>query len=248
MKFLLFLFLLLQFPGGLNSKEELNIDAAIEKTTTYLLKNWRSDNKLKQWQAPQVIPVKKGSKIYGGCTYSEYSIDVAGSYYCPSTHTIILVPSQLKSFRKIFGNSSIAYIISHEYAHAIQLALKFNLPNPYSELQADCLAGYLINKGNIELGITRENILEMASAAYSIGGKTHGTGAQRSYALLSGMGTVDSDCSAESITKLGNDEIYDPFYKRITRERSDGSGLDINSSTYRKDAFELLGISKENKI
>ena len=72
---------------------------------------------------------------------------------------------------KYFGNSSIAFVIAHEFAHALQQGLEIEYEKPHSELQADCLAGYFIQKGNEELGVTRESILEMASAAYGIGVK-----------------------------------------------------------------------------
>ena len=98
--------------------------------------------------------------------------------------------------------------------------MEIRLQDPNHELQADCLAGYFIQKGNKELGVTRENILEMSSVAYSIGDKTHGTGAQRTYALLSGMGRVDADCSYASIEKLVKGDIDDPFIKH-SQEQGD---------------------------
>ena len=183
-----------------------------------------------------------GTRIYGGgCKGSNKGVDVAGSHYCPADNTIILDPKQLQTFIKAFGNSSVAYVISHEFAHALQKALEIRLRNPNHELQADCLAGYFLQMGNKELDITRENILEMASAAYAIGGETHGTGAQRAYALLSGMGRVDSTCSIASIDKLVEGKINDPLYKAFTKTRGSGKKMDLNSSPYQKDAAGLLG-------
>ena len=40
------------------------------------------------------------------------------------------------------GDAALAYILAHEYAHAMQTALGFKPDiTPISELQADCLAG-----------------------------------------------------------------------------------------------------------
>ena len=66
-----------------------------------------------------------------------------------------------------------------------------------------------------ELGTTRESILEMASAAYAIGGETQGE--SKSLCTLSGMGRVDSTCSIASIDKLVEGKINDPLYKAFTK-------------------------------
>ena len=240
-KSVLTVILLLLLPTKVKAS---NISDLINKTTVYLIETWNSDKNLKDWYAPQVITVQRGTKLYGGgCKGANSGIDVAGSYYCDPNHTIVLDSDELKAFIKVFGNASIAYVISHEFAHALQNALGVDLKNPNHELQADCLAGYFINRGNKELGITREGILEMSSAAYSIGSKTHGTGAQRAYALLSGMGRVDSSCSLQSINKLVEGKINDPLYKAFKKTRGSGKNVDLESSTYKKDAAGLLGIN-----
>ena len=246
MKLLLAIFILI-FPYEAKAS---NIPDLIEKTTVYLIKTWNDDENLKNWFPPQVITVPSGTRLFGGgCKGSNEGFDVAGSYYCPPDHTIVLDPVQLKTFIKAFGNSSVAYVVAHEFAHALQNALEIRLQDPNHELQADCLAGYFIQKGNKELGVTRENILEMSSVAYSIGDKTHGTGAQRTYALLSGMGRVDADCSYASIEKLVKGDIDDPLYKAFTRTRGSGKSIDLESSPYKKDASGLLGINlKTSKV
>ncbi len=43
------------------------------------------------------------------------------------------------------GDAALAYIVAHEYAHAMQTAYGFQPRiTPISELQADCLAGVYI--------------------------------------------------------------------------------------------------------
>ena len=247
MKLLIAIICLLIFPVKAKAS---TIPELIEKTTVYLIKTWYADENLKDWFPPQVITVPSGTRVFGGgCKGSNEGFDVAGSYYCSPDHTIILDPTQLKTFIKAFGNSSVAYVVAHEFAHALQNALEIRLKAPNHELQADCLAGYFIQKGNKELEITRENILEMSSVAYAIGDKTHGTGAQRTYALLSGMGKVDSDCSYASIEKLVKGDIDDPLYKAFTRTRGSGKSVNLESSPYKKDASGLLGINlKTSKV
>ena len=143
---------------------------------------------------------------------------------------------------------ALAFTTAHEYAHHIQKTIYGSLDRERMnilkiELQADCLAGYFIQKGNEELGVTRESILEMASAAYAIGSDSHGTGAQRAYALLSGMGRVDSTCSMASIDKLVENEIDDPLYKTFSKTRGSGKSVDLEPTPYKKDAAGLLGVN-----
>ena len=145
MKLLIAIFILI-FPYEAKAS---NIPDLIEKTTVYLIKTWNDDENLKNWFPPQVITVPSGTRLFGGgCKGSNEGFDVAGSYYCPPDHTIVLDPVQLKTFIKAFGNSSVAYVVAHEFAHALQNALEIRLQDPNHELQADCLAGYFIQKGN----------------------------------------------------------------------------------------------------
>jgi hypothetical protein len=72
------------------------------------------------------------------------------------------------------GDAALAYILAHEYAHAMQTAFGF-MPDitPISELQADCLAGvYLGAIPNINFDTL--DVLEIGSLAHGIGDFTWG--------------------------------------------------------------------------
>ena len=238
-KFFLPLLVLLFIP--VEAKADLK--KTIENTTEYLIRNWIADEKLSnKYPPPQVLSVPEGTTVYGGC--GEYIVgdDVGGSSYCPPTHTIFLVPEELKLFDKTFGPSSVAYVIAHEFSHALQQALEIDLENPNHELQADCIAGALIADGSEKLNITRENVLLMADAAYAIGSDTHGTGAQRAYSLLSGMGVVDSSCEAKQIQKIVDNDVNDPLFENLRSERSASSSTDLSKTPYPKTISQSLGI------
>ncbi|MUG94847.1 hypothetical protein F7734_21775 [Scytonema sp. UIC 10036] len=91
------------------------------------------------------------------------------------------------------GDAALAYIIGHEYAHAMQTAYGFQpRVTPISELQADCLAGvYLALIPNIVFD--KRDILEIATLAHRIGDYQwghrhhHGTPEQRVRAVVLGM-------------------------------------------------------------
>ena len=216
-----------------------NIEKVIDSTASFLVRDWVSDPDFKDYLPPQVLSLDKGSKVYGGC--GEYIVgdEVAGSSYCPVTHTIFLEPEQLSFFYENFGPSSVAYVVAHEFGHAIQARYDDLEGGAEVELQADCLAGVLIEYGSTELNITRKDTIQMAQAAYAIGDPTHGTGAQRAYALLSGMGVVEAGCTKKEMLALKNDQISDPTYKKLMTTRSSTTGIDLNQTPYPKNLNKI---------
>ena len=223
--------------------KKTDIYTYIDKTTKFLNTRWDNDEDLKDvLRPPQILPIAADSKVYGGC--GDYSIgsEVGGSAYCPRTHTIFLVPEQLQYFADEFGPSSVAFVVAHEYAHAVQLAFGIlgTLKDPALELQADCIAGAFIKDGSSEIGITREDTLDMANLAYAIGDPTHGTGAQRKYALSAGMGVIDYGCTNKEMENLGNNKVDTSI---VSTKRSIDSKLNLNITPYPKT---IVGSFKVN--
>ena len=206
----------------------------VDQTTKFLITNWIKDDELKKVEPPQVIPLAAGSKVYGACGEKIKGVEVGGSAYCGTTHTIYLVPEELQAFYQAFGPSSVGYVVAHEFGHAIQAAYRVDLASPALELQADCLAGLLIRSGAQELGVTRDSVIAMANAAYRIGSESHGSGAQRSYALLSGMGVFKGTCKSEAIQQLADGLNKDSDYLELISQRSGGSRPDTSGTPYPK--------------
>ena len=214
--------------------KKTDIYTYIDKTTKFLNTRWDNDEDLKDvLRPPQILPIAADSKVYGGC--GDYSIgaEVGGSAYCPRTHTIFLVPEQLQYFADEFGPSAVAFVVAHEYAHAVQLAFGIlgNLKDPALELQADCIAGAFIKEGSSEIGITRQDTLDMANLAYAIGDPTHGTGAQRKYALSAGMGIINYGCTNKEMQALGEGKIDVSI---VDAKRSIDSKLNLKITPYPK--------------
>lgn len=234
--------LLCAVPAQVQSASDMN--AVVDRSSRYLVANWMADDGVNEYKPPQVLPIAAGSRVYGACEELVSGFEVGGSSYCGETHTIYLVPEELTEFTQAFGSSSIAYVIAHEFGHAFQSALDITLEGPARELQADCFAGMLISSGNEELGITRDDVIAMATTAYNIGGDTHGTGGQRAFALFTGMGVFDGDCKAETMQSLANGEFdNDSRMLEMTQERSaGGSKINTSETPYPKDAKALFGI------
>ncbi len=114
------------------------------------------------------------------------------SAYCPSNHTVYIAQEDAQhSYR--FGDAALAYVVAHEYAHAMQTAFGvYNADVRSTELEADCLAGfYLASIPNVTFDDS--DIYEIRDMALSIGDydfmhpNHHGTPDQRVNAVLDGM-------------------------------------------------------------
>ena len=215
-----------------------DIYTTIDKTTKFLNTQWNSDEELRilQKRPPQVLPLAANSKVYGGCGNYSLGWEVGGSSYCPRTNTIFLVPEQLTNFVNNFGPSAVAFVVAHEYGHAVQHAINVlrKYPTPVMELQADCLAGAFIKDGSKEIGITRKDTLDMANLAYAIGDPTHGSGAQRKYALSSGMGMIDYGCSIKEMSDLHSNKVDTSI---VENKRSGDSKLNLNLTPFPKSVI-----------
>ena len=216
-----------------------SLDQSVEAFGSYVIYHWQKDPKLKNFNPPQIITnVQSDTKVLGGCVSNHggrLATDVGGTSYCPPTNTIYVVQEQLEPFYKHFGPAAIAYVIAHEYGHYLQTKFEMDYEQPISELQADCLSGAILGQGADELEITSRDIINMAQAAYSIGSKSHGSGAQRAYAVYAGFGqSPEITCSSADMKKLAAGKINDPVFKKLASQRS-ANGVDLNKpQTYLK--------------
>ncbi len=117
---------------------------------------------------------------------------VSGSLYCPRSNTIYITKQHIQMAYQ-YGDAALAYILTHEYAHAAQTVGGFR-PKTITqiELQADCMAGYYMG-AMPNVTFDRDDIEQIASLAYQIGDyefnnrQHHGTPEQRSQAVLLGF-------------------------------------------------------------
>ena len=220
------------------------VESEIKEVASFLLNDWNNNTFLRDFPPPQVIPVPQGSRIQGSCGSSIYDIgnwDIGGSSYCDLTNTIYLVPEELKALKKEFGISTIGFVVAHEFAHALQHTYGIRLRGPSRELHADCIAGMFLKAGNKKLGITRTNILNLSEAAYSIGSRSHGSGSQRKYALLSGMGVLPSTCSTSNMQALSNGEINDQYMQELKQTKSAYRLIDLSKTPFPKNLNKDTG-------
>jgi hypothetical protein len=116
---------------------------------------------------------------------------ITGSAYCPADNALFITTDHI-AFAYKFGDAALAYVIAHEYAHAMQAAFGLmSRRTQITELQADCLAGvYLGSAPNLVLD--ESDYREIASLAYHLGDYSwgrghHGTPRQRMSAVVHGL-------------------------------------------------------------
>ncbi len=224
-------FLLAGLGLGAEAKEA-NLDRSVEVFGSYVLYHWGKDPKLKEFNPPQIITnVDSSTKVLGGCVSNykgKINTDVGGTSYCARSNTIYVVQEQLEPFYKHFGPAAIAYVIAHEYGHYLQNIFDMPYKQPVSELQADCLSGAILGQGADELEITKRDIINMSQAAYTIGSESHGSSAQRAYAVYAGFGlSPEITCSTADMNRLSSNQISDPVFKKMASQRS-ADGVDLN--------------------
>ncbi len=138
---------------------------------------------------PQLIwGVNTGA--FGGCGA------ITGSHYCPRNHTVYVTVNDIQMAYQ-YGDAALAYIIGHEYAHAMQIVYGFSSGiGSITELQADCLSGFYLGViPNIVLD--ERDIYEIASLAHRLGDYRwgsehhHGTPKQRVQAVVWGIKASD---------------------------------------------------------
>ncbi len=132
-----------------------------------------------------------GNLVWASCGGEQIPEGVGGEY-CPSDNTVYIDYSQdLQAMND--GSYTVGALYSHEIGHAVQDQLKINLPNPYNELQADCLSG-MYTRWAVDNGyLTTDDAQQGVDWAYSVGGggntgrdMSHGTQYDRGLAWTTG--------------------------------------------------------------
>ena len=218
-----------------NAKAEM--EPFIESSAEYFTQTWLETPGFEKITPPQIISLSPDSKILFGCRTGNNSKNIGGSAYCSLSNTIFLTNDQLKFFYEVNGKSGIAYLMAHEFAHAVQHAVLTELDNPAKELQADCIAGIFTSS---MLNISRSEMLSLARLSLHLGSDNHGTGSQRAYALLTGLGVIEGTCFDKDIVKLAKGKIKNKTIMRLLNSRSGLGSIDIEKTPYPKTLLHVL--------
>ena len=240
-KLLAFTFLTTLFCSKIKADENKDneIFGIIENFTEIMSKAWMKDKFLKKIRMPQTILLDSNSRVYGSCSQRDKNLKtIGGSSYCSSTNTIFLVKEDVDLFYELNDSSGLLYLLAHEWSHSLQHAWVSKIPHPAKELQADCLAGRFVSM--FEENIDRRKILSLAKISLHMGSKIHGTGNQRAYALLTGLGVIDGTCSIPKMKDLAKKPGNANKVIRLMNLRSASNDININESPYKKSFNQLV--------
>ena len=118
---------------------------------------------------------------------------ITGSQYCPAERSIYITSNDVeRAYERYGGSAGLAYIVAHEFAHAIQHALNTSKAVSKLELQADCLAGFFLHAAP-NLTLQAYHVENVRAAAWLSGDyyfhhrQHHGTPLERLSSVQAGL-------------------------------------------------------------
>jgi hypothetical protein len=183
------------------------------------------------WPTLELLP--KGTRPLEQCPEAPGANPESRSVYCPVTKKILLDPERLESEYgdvQQFGAWGAGYWIAVALSKAIQRELIGGGGSALARnLQANCLAGVLLTRAAPH-GLEPQRPSDRhapAFAAYS--GEwtaSQGSPAQRSYALLSGFGITEADCSEMAMADLAVNRVSDLQLLKLIKENPPNRATD----------------------
>lgn len=205
----------------------------IQHAEDALRQGWTTDpvTAKQTWPALELLP--KGTRPLEQCPEAPGANPESRAVYCPATKKILLDSERLESVYgevQQFGAWGAGYWIAFALSKAIQRDLIGGGGSPLaSNLQANCLAGVLLARAQPH-GLAPQRPSDRhapAFAAYS-GDWTASQGypAQRSYALLSGFGITEADCSETAMADLAVNRVSDLQLLKLIKENPPNRATD----------------------
>ncbi len=205
-----------------------------EKTkaaVTALEQAWKSDPVTSTMAFPPVTPVAEAGQPLQGCPAARISAPQALALYCPDQGRILIDRQWLDAIATQFGSWDMAFWLATALGQAIAASSGQSSGQQgvmAANLQAVCFGGTLLGQAP---GLRPPSERSRLSAAFTafpsrLNG-VQGTPAQRSYALLTGLGGTASDCGAAAMANLAAGVVPDPERLRVLAtnpDRSTGDG------------------------
>ena len=188
-----------------------------EKTqgaVTALEQAWKSDPLTSRIAFPPITPVAEASRPLQSCPSARLSAPQALALYCPDKGRILIDRQRLDAIAMQFGSWDSAFWLAMALGQAIAASSRQSSGQQglmAANLQATCVAGTLLGQAPILWPPADRSRLSAAFTAFPsrLNGE-QGTPAQRSYALLTGLGGTASDCGATAMANLAAKVVPDP--------------------------------------
>ena len=216
-------------PLGLMAAPPSPSDPALRSVGEALQRVWQRDPLTAARPFPALRVVE--STASPTCASARFSASGPLLLACPASGEILVHRGKLAALHGVFGEGAEAFVAAYGLAQLLgpsQRPQATAEPSATAGLQAACRAGTLLGALPIPTADRRlvlNNAISAAEQAFdsSASGQL-GTGPQRAYAVLSGMGGTNLDCGAKAMALLGSGKAnIEPFLAT----RGTSVGIDV---------------------
>jgi hypothetical protein len=208
-----------------------DLPVAVNAVVRALEQAWRADPRTSGLSFPVITSVAEATRPQHLCTQARFSAPQALALYCPDQGRILIDRQRLEDLATQYGSWDMGVWLATALGQALTASSAQSsnqLGVVAANLQAFCLGGTLLGQAT---GLRPPATRRPFSAAFTafparLNGQ-QGTPAQRSYALLTGLGGTASDCDAAAMSNLAADVVPDPERLRalaLNPDRSSGEG------------------------
>lgn len=215
-------------PLALLAEPPSTSDPTLGPTSEALRRVWQRDPLTAARPFPTVRVVESAGE---GCASAPFRASGPLVLACPASGEILVQRGKLAALHGVFGEAAEAFVVAYGLGQILgstQQPAAASAPPATAGLQAACRAGTLLGALPIPAADRRlvlNNAISAAEQAFASSASAQlGTGPQRAYAVLSGMGGTNLDCGATAMARLGSGaQDIEPFLAT----RGTSVGIDV---------------------
>jgi hypothetical protein len=192
----------------------VELPGAIQAAEIPLQQAWSADPRTAGSPWPLFMPVPDGTRPRDACPQTLPAAPETLALNCPAKGQVLLDLKRLKAVEDRYGKWGVAYWIATALGQAIRdptAQTGSGQSGQAANLEAICLGGVLLGQTRGLQPAEPKARLSPAFTAYPARlNDSQGAPAQRSYALLTGLGATASDCTVGAMTTLATGGVPDP--------------------------------------
>jgi hypothetical protein len=198
-------------PLPVAADERPSSDQLLRQATDSLRRVWQQDPLTARRPFPAIRLIQAGGTP--ACLSAPFPASGPLLLACPGDGEILVQRDKLTALHSVFGEAAALFVVAYGLGQSLIHAIPSTAPKPSATaaipgLQAACAAGTLLAALPIPAADRRlllNNAISAGEQAFpSSAAPQLGTGPQRAYALLSGMGGTPLTCGAAAMQRLAS--------------------------------------------
>jgi hypothetical protein len=218
--------------AGLNLGQPVGaspLPTEIQAAAILLEQAWKLDPRTSSTAFPSITNVPEASRPQQVCPQALNSALETLALYCPDQGRLLIDGQRLENLARRFGSWDAAVWLATALGQAITASSSQpsgKHGNVRANLHSYCLGGILLGQApGLRPSGARSHLAAAFFAFPSRLNGQQGTPAQRSYALLTGLGGTASDCGTAAIANLAAGLVPDPeLLRELDSDRSSSAG------------------------